>query len=354
MKKITPLFIATISCLSLFAQTVKRVPLFEVFTSSTCPPCKTANEKFQTVVNTKPDSEYVAIKYQEWFPGTGDPYHTAEAKLRMKAYVPGTSFSIPMERVNGSEGTISTNSSYDAALAEAPLYDIKGTYYVDLATKLVTAKINFKSLGTVSSPVLYVAIIENVTTKNQKTNGETKFYDVMKKMLPTQAGTPLTANTNWESLSFTFQFMGNYRLPTDGATANNINHATEHSVEEFTDIRVVAWIQGSDKVYQAYNLILSSSTTNVENINASVKNVIAFPNPATDGIHVSFTSEKPENVSFLLIGVDGSIIQSFDRQVVIGNNEVEINTSTFANGTYFLSVIDSKKNAYTTPVMIAK
>jgi hypothetical protein len=354
MKKIIFLFIATISCLSLFAQTVKRVPLFEVFTSSTCGPCKGANEKFQTVVNTKPDSQYVAIKYQEWFPGTGDPYHTAEAKSRMKAYVPGTSFSIPMERINGSAGTISSNASYDAALAEAPLYDIKGTYYVDQATKLVTAKVDFKSLGTVSSPVLYVAIVENMTTKNKKSNGETQFYDVMKKMLPTQAGTALTANTNWESLSFTFQFMGNYRLPIDGATANNINHATEHSVEEFTDIRVVAWIQGSDKVYQAYNLILSSTTTSIENINANLKNITVYPNPAADRISVLFTSEKPENVSFLLIGVDGSTIQSFDRNAVSGTNEIEINTSTFADGTYFLSVIDSKRNAYTTPVMIVK
>jgi len=355
MKKTTLLFAAVIGSLSAFAQTVQRIPLFEIFTSSTCPPCKQGNENFNNVVNGKPKTEYVAIKYQQNFPGTGDPYTTAETVSRRTT--PYAINSIPrMETDGGWDGNASsfTSAMYTAARAVAPLYDITGTYFVDQATKMVTAKVKFRSLGTVTNPKLYVGIIENLTTKNKKSNGETQFENVMKKMMPSQTGTALTANTSWDSLSFSFQFKGNYRLPADGQAANYIKDATEHSVEGFDDIRVVAWIQGSDKkVYQAFNLILSA-TTGIENMDMSVKNIVAYPSPATDMVNVSFTSEKQDKVQFLLTSVDGSISQTFDHNVNAGSNVIGINTSKFASGTYFLSVIDSKSNAFSAPVVIVK
>lgn len=54
---------------------VPRKSLHEVFTSSTCPPCKPGNEMLQSILDVK-SQKFTVIKYQYNFPGTGDPYYT--------------------------------------------------------------------------------------------------------------------------------------------------------------------------------------------------------------------------------------------------------------------------------------
>jgi hypothetical protein len=356
MKKITLLLAATIASVSTFAQAVQMIPLFEVFTSSTCGPCAAGNTNLKNILTGKPTTDYVLIKYQQDFPGTGDPYATAETVAKRSA--PYSINSIPRMEINGgwdSNAGNFTNAIYTSSRAVTALYDMNGTYYVNPTTKKVTVDVAYRSLGTVTGPKLYVAVIENITTKNKKTNGETQFENVVKKMLPNQSGTALTASTSWKNTSLTFQFAGSYRLPANGQVANHINDATENSVEEFTDLRVIAWIQGSDKkVYQSYNLLMNAATGVEENLKINVKNITTYPNPATDAVNIALTSEKDEKVSFMLTSIDGRVAQSFDKNVSKGNNTIELNTSEFANGTYFLSVIDEESNSYTTPIIIVR
>jgi hypothetical protein len=63
------------------------------------------------------------------------------------------------------------------------------------------------------------------------------------------------------SVSLTYTFNGNYRLPSNGQAANIIDNSTEHSVEEFGDLAMLSWIQspnGDKQVYQAINLTKST------------------------------------------------------------------------------------------------
>src|SRR5690606_30829799 len=102
---------------------------------------------------------------------------------------------------------------------------------------------------------LYTAIVEKYTDNNVATNGEVDFYDVMKKMVPDINGQligPFTKGVPvFKTMSYTFN--GAYRLPPNGLAGNRINHASEHSVEEFSDLSVVAWIQdpATKKVLQS-------------------------------------------------------------------------------------------------------
>lgn len=97
---------------------------------------------------------------------------------------------------------------------------------------------------------LMVAVVEKLTTKNVKSNGETEFEHVMKKMLPDVNGTSLGNLTKNQVVnrSLEFTFNGDYRLPADGQAASMISHGAEHSVEEFDDLVVAVWMESGNGV----------------------------------------------------------------------------------------------------------
>jgi len=338
------------------AQTTQMIPLFEIFTSSTCPPCKPGNITFNNVVAGKPATDYVVVKYQQGFPGTGDPYTTAETMSRRTT--PYAISSVPRLEINGgwnqNAGSF-TNALYVSARAVTPKYELTGTYYVNTTTKLVTVNVTYKNIGTVTSPKLYVAIAENLTTGNKKSNGETQFEDVVKKMLPNQSGTALTVNSNVQTKSFTFQFNGNYRLPANGLSTSYINNSTEHSVEQFTDLKVVAWIQGSDKtVYQSANLTVNASTGIESKDIINVDNVSVYPNPmANEGV-LAYTLTESNSVSIEIINALGQIVASDNLGAKdSGEHKYSIDGSKLTNGIYFVN-IKVGENSTTKKISILK
>ncbi|MEJ6695610.1 MAG: PKD domain-containing protein [Chitinophagales bacterium] len=243
---------------------VQRVPLFEIFTASTNPPCKPANENFHSIVDSKPTQEFVSIKYQEDFPGTGDPYATDESVARRGFY--GIN-SIPSMEIDGGyypnslATTAFSQTLYDDAISRPSFTFLQATYEVNDTTKTVEVEVEGLPIRDYSASTykLYVAIIENVTELNVKGNGETEFYEVVKKMLPDASGTTIVSLDSLQpfTLSTSYTFQGSYRLPANGQAANRINHAIEHSVEQFSDLRVVVWIQDevSKDILQAFNAV---------------------------------------------------------------------------------------------------
>lgn len=335
-----------IKSVSVMSENVQRLPLFEIFTSSTCPPCNPGNANFHSIVDPKPQTEFVAIKYQQDFPGTGDPYCTTEAVNRRTT--PYAINSIPRMEIDGGwDGNAQsfTSAMYDAARAIPAQYKMDGTFNV--TNKTVTAKVKFSPLFNASGAKLYVAILERQTNNNVKSNGETKFLQVMKKMLPNETGTAVPAVTigNWDSLSFNYTFNGNYRLPTDGQPANVINHAIENSVENFYNTNVIAWIQAADKtVYQACNLT-SLTPNSVEDFSATVHSIEVYPNPATDFINVSMDLIKSDEILATMIDLNGHVIESKSVKMDAGKNSIQFNTSNIAAGTYHVMLFDSKNNS---------
>lgn len=249
--------------------TVKRKPLYEVYTSSTCPPCKAGNENFHAIVDTSDPETYVAVKFQQDFPGTGDPYCTDETENRRSSMY--AIYSIPRMEIDG--GWDQNASSFTSALhnsqrALPSIVEMSGNYSVDKANKKVTMSVSVKPLInlTANDVKLYVAIVEKETYDNIRTNGEVKFEQVVKKMIPNQNGIFLNAlsataiNAGVTSkLDTSYTFPGSYRLPTDGQAANRIKLATEHSVENFDNLYVVAWLQRTNKtVLQSVTLKLGT------------------------------------------------------------------------------------------------
>ncbi len=343
----------------------KRVPLFEMFTSSTCPPCNPGNAKLTGVLSSKPVTEYALVKYQQFFPGTGDPYTTAEGRSRfLNFYNPtATQIGVPELHANGGEGFNPnpsgpnpgiTDNTYNTAKDEAATYKLSGTYSV--ANKVVTANLKYTAISAGTSPVLYVAIVETKTIKNVKTNGETEFHNVMKKMMPSQSGTPLSEVVGVEgSKSLTFTFKGNYRLPANGQSSNYINDASENSVEDFNNLKVVAWVQGSDKkVYQAANLTKSGSGTGVSQVSRTVGAVEVYPNPASGRINININMKEQDEVSASIVSLTGVVVARQSLKMNAGKNTMSFDTQSLAAGLYNIIIFDSNNNSFAQRVAVVR
>ena len=338
--------------ITILSESVQRVPLLEVFTSSTCPPCNPGNANLHSIIDTKPKSEYVVVKFQQDFPGTGDPYCTTEAVNRRAYY---SINSIPRMEIDGAwDGNANsyTEALYTSSKAVIAQYKMDGT--CDVSGNNITAKVRWSPLFNATGAKLYVAVLESKDTANIKNNGETEFFQVMKKMLPNENGTslPNTAVGNWDSLSFNYQFKGNYRLPADGATANRVNHTTEHCVEKFPFLYTIAWIQAADKtVYQAANLTLAKPL-GTETFSKSITGINVYPMPSTNVVNVEIKASTSEKMMATIIDMQGNVVEAKQLKSIIGLNTISFNVSQIANGIYNLILFDEKGNSSVREILV--
>ncbi|MDR0606094.1 MAG: T9SS type A sorting domain-containing protein [Bacteroidales bacterium] len=243
-----------------YSSTVQRVVLHEVFTSSTCNPCNPGNVQLKSVLNQVNDiTKWACIKYQYYFPSTGDPYFTDEGYTRGTFY--GGIDGVPT--LVGDGGTYKNNpGGYSISnfnnMIEVPAIATM-TASVTLSGKTVTLEqmtITPVTNLTNSNLRFFAAIVEKKTVNNAKTNGETEFLYVMKKFLTSINGDAINALEDGKPIvlnNYTYTFNGNYRLPVFYSTRDAINHNTEHSVEDFNNLMVVYWLQDivTKEVYQA-------------------------------------------------------------------------------------------------------
>ncbi len=338
-------------------QNVQRQPLFEVFTGSTCPPCTPGNINFHSIIDTisNPD-QFVFVKYQQDFPGTGDPYVTQESLNRRAFY---SINSIPrMENDGGWDGNASsfTYPIYQQTRSIPAQYIIDGTYSEDTLSRTWSAKIRYSPLFDAVGSVLQVAILEKTTFDNVKTNGETEFYHVMKKMLPTDDGT-LLANipaSTWDSVSVSYTFNGNYRLPINGQAANMIDHTIEHSVEEFSDLKLVGWIEKPNppfQVFQSQNFVKTSSTGIFE-MSPFISSIDIYPSPASDYTQVDILLSGNEKIKLILMDATGKTIETRVIMATAGTTTERFELAGLSSGVYHMAVTDSKNNSFVKRIIV--
>lgn len=231
---------------------VPRTVLLEGFTSSTCPPCVYGNVKLKEVLSQN-NGLYALIKYQTNIPSPGDPYYTAEVGERFSHY--GVS-GVPHIVLDGTigESTSDLTNELLEQLQSLPAF-VKLNVDVSVQDDIVSATARINSTINLSNPdiKLFITVIEKVTTQNIGTNGEKEFNQVMKKFMPEAGGIGvgnIIANTD-AIFQQKWEFKGNYRKPAGGS--DPINHDIEHSIEDFDNLQVIAWIQNvkTKEIYQA-------------------------------------------------------------------------------------------------------
>ncbi len=209
--------------LSVATQSVQRRPLFEEFTSSTCAPCASFNNGvFNPFIEANGD-DIALIKYQMNWPGSGDPYYTAEGGVRRTFYGVSAVPQLFVEGKNTPANSGGVNSAFNNAMADPSFMEIEGMHIIEGTD--ITVEANIMPYISLAGATLHIVVIEEVTTGNVASNGETEFHHVMMKMLPNANGTAvdLTAGVT--------------------TTVNYSYDMSSTNVEEMDDLMVVIFVQ---------------------------------------------------------------------------------------------------------------
>lgn len=208
MKKSTLLVSMLVLGAAAFGQS-QRLVLAEEFTQASCGPCAAQNPTFNTLLAAN-TAKVVSIKYQTSWPGV-DPMNaqnTTDVATRVSYYgVSGVPDS-PMDGVEQTGGSYTgapanyTQAKIDAEYAVPSPFTINLTHSFSpdydsiFINCVITASQAFTSTGALKARIGMVEQTIHFATA-PGTNGETDFYNVMRKMYPSPAGTTLP--TTWTS-----------------------------------------------------------------------------------------------------------------------------------------------------------
>ena len=215
-------FLVALLCFAgMTMQAQQRKVLVEEFTASTCGPCATLNAWLNPLLANNAE-KVVVVKYQMNWPGSGDPYYTAEGGTRRTYYSVN---SVPYPFVNGVFANTSPaiTNAINNGYAQPAEATITGDFRVD--GDMVYTKTTITPLVSGDNFVLHCIVNEKTTTKNKGGNGEQAFHHVMMKMFPNGNGTRTTI-TAGEPVVLSFSH----------------NMSTTH-VEEMDDLEVAVFVQ---------------------------------------------------------------------------------------------------------------
>lgn len=326
-----------------YDQAYPRQVLYETFTSSTCPPCLPGNTNFEGVLSGVDTSEYTSIKYQMSWPGAGDPYYTLEGNTRRNFYA---ITSVPRLEIDGGWDDNSNNfniTHHQDAQQVPAVADLYAEYEIDVANKSVKTCIDINTYADVIGKILHIAVLEDTTYNNVETNGEIEFYNVMKKMLPDASGQAVTVLANSSTtICETYTFNGSYRLPADAGSP--INHATEHSVEDFDHLKVAVWLQDNAtlEVFNSHDAIrkpLGTVTGDGSLTTIDAFDVKLYPNPANDWVDVELSLEESTEINIEIYDAMGRIVERIQPQYVnAGVTDQIISTQSYNSGIYIVRI----------------
>ena len=191
-----------------------KVVLLEDFANVSCNPCVLSNRIIESLSNyTYGRSKLVVVKFPTDFPSSSDPFYlanTADCEKRMEYY---QILFAPTTILDGVSRPISTDSAsvkaaIDARLADTPRFEVnvtgtlEGDYVIDVSIALLdTVGINLDNI------VIHSILTETDIEFEQApgSNGETKFFDVMRLMFPSNDGEPIRNLINAGELSYEFK-----------------------------------------------------------------------------------------------------------------------------------------------------
>ena len=213
-----------------------RMVLIEHFTQASCPPCAPANEAIEPIIqNNISQGKAIAIKYQVSWPGF-DPMHEdnpTDINTRRNYYSVNSVPNTVMDGAGPSASTqLVTQSNIDNRQSQASPFEIEILHEVGQRFDGVSATMKITATQDVSGTFIgHIAIIEEHIDWGTPagTNGETEFFNVVKKMLPSAAGTVLPSN--WtegqtETIEVNWEFANVYnidQIAAVGFVQNNRN-----------------------------------------------------------------------------------------------------------------------------------
>ena len=382
----------------------QKIPLIEHFSSSTCGPCVEVNSIMHELTEANP-GKYTYVKYAMDWPAMGDPYYNGDGAIKKAFYSVSAVPSIFIDGATSVNGII-TQDDIDNKYNEPTIANIRGSFSIEGNTINVVA--DFMSYIDLQDVSAFISINEKTTTENIGSNGETEFHHIMMKMLDNADGNELNINayeyqrfefsydmslTDVEDINdlevalwiqdkeskevinsrFAYEYCNhvypaqNLKLepnnnnliiswdaPQEGEpsaydiyvnntlTANNINglsHSIEVTESGLKTVEVVAKYDDKESV-GLFDLI----EFNVDIEENDIENISIYPNPAKDFVKV--TNGKSQMAKVKVYNCLGMMIE----EIEVNTNEIEINTSDYKSGVYFIN-IETENGNFTKKVM---
>lgn len=290
------------------SNSTSRTPLLEKFTSSTCPPCAGYNANVFSPYYAGNANNINLINYQVNWPGSGDPYYTAETGVRRAFYGVTAAPTLYIDSKTSASGTTA------ALQTEVGVQSASPAYFGVAATKNLvgtTMNVNVTTTPYLAGQYrLYVAVIEKTTTGNVASNGETSFKNVMMKMIPDASGTIL-----------------NCTLDTPITTSLSVDLAGTF-IEEYSDLDVIVFIQD----YATKQVMNSSKATQevLSNTSFDLAKIRVFPNPS-NGL---FTIDTELATDVNVVDITGKEV--FRAKGI--TNQASLNLTDLQKGVYMLKM----------------
>lgn len=201
MKKIYTLILALGAVTLSFGQS-QRLVLFEEFTGETCPPCAVTNPGLNALLNANP-LKVVSIKYMNDIPTPGPQlyqFNIPDVEARQAFYANNYSPNgiLDGNQYNDQPATL-TQGDIDTRWAMSSSFAINATHYFSAANDTIFTQVVIKAAQAITNMTMlkaHIVVIERNIYGYTSPNGENHFEGVMRKMLPTNAGTVLQANWN--------------------------------------------------------------------------------------------------------------------------------------------------------------
>lgn len=132
-------------------------------------------------------------------------------------------------------------------------------------------------------------------------------------------------------------------IATSGGSGQSSSGTISYTLGEL----VIETYNGTDKKltqgFQQSRLIITA----VNELQGLSYSVAAFPNPTTDFVKLKLEKDFPEALDYLLMDINGKVVSS--GKITAG--EASISFESAALGTYFIKIIQDKKEVKTLKVM---
>lgn len=353
MKNSLILLIALLSMSIVNGQNSKsqRLVLLEEFTNASCGPCAAANPGLNTILNAN-STKVVSLKYQVNWPGA-DPMNAQNATDVNTRKVYYAVNSVPKVFLDGntiaggenaSSFTVSQlNTEY--AVASPFTINLSHTMSADYDSIFITCNIISTTAATYTGPLkLHVAITEEEINfcSAPGTNGETDFYNVMRKMLPNASGTTLA--TTW-TLNQTDNHTFSVALPSYIYNKNNIAVVAFIEDDSNKNVKQAAYSAPLSQIqldagFECNSLSLPSFTCST-----ALNPVVTLKNFGTDTITSATINYKPDASStYTGYSWSGSILPGDTAHINLPTCNVTSGSHTF----YVSATLPNNQSDYNT------
>ena len=188
-----------------------RIILLEDFANVSCVPCVTSNKIIRSILNSYGSERVVAVKFPTNFPSPVDPFYLSGKQFcdfRMTFYNILFAPTIILDGITRPTPTDSNSikQAINSRLTVAPDINITVSKTAINGGLLfnVDIKVKDKNLFNLDELFIRSALVESEIEFAQPpgSNGETKFYDVLRVLFPSNEGIPLSSLNTSNSYQF--------------------------------------------------------------------------------------------------------------------------------------------------------